>query len=373
MRFPSFPHRARFSTFRFLVVSVVLTGALMPLAARTQSIKNLPKTVATEIAIKDENASDEFVNVYSYRQPYLVAPLFEKFTQRTGIGVRVIFAKKGLVERVAAEGRNSPADVLLTVDISRLIHAADSVAQPVRSSVLDKHIPAAARSPENLWFALTYRARVAYVSRARVQQDSLSYGALAEPIFKGRICTRSGHHPYNNALFASQLAHLGEPAFRAWLTGLKNNLSEKPSGGDRTQVRRIYAGSCDVAISNTYYMGKMQTNTKKPEQQDWARTVRIIFPDAKGRGTHVNVSGMVMAKYAPNRENAQKLMEFLVSEEAQRLYAEVNFEYPVRAGVAQSALVAGWGKLKADPIALETIAAFRKRASEIVDEIGFNN
>ena len=317
--------------------------------------------------------SGESVNVYSYRQPFLVAPLFEKFTQTTGIDVRVIFAKKGLVERVEAEGENSPADVLLTVDISRLIHAAETVAQPVNSPTLEKFIPAKARGSDNQWFALTYRARVAYVARARVTQDSLSYAALADPVFKGRVCLRSGQHPYNNALFASQLAHLGEPAFRAWLTGLKNNLSEKPSGNDRAQVRRVYAGSCDVAIGNTYYMGKMQTNSKNPEQKDWARAARIIFPDAQGRGTHVNVSGMVMAKHAPNRENALKLMEFLISKEAQRLYAEVNFEYPVRAGVAPSALVAGWGKLNADPLPLETIASFRKRASEIVDEIGFNN
>ena len=368
MPLPSFPRRTRLGAFRFLLLGVSLAGVLVPLAAHTQSSKNAPETM-----VKDENASGEIVNVYSYRQPFLVAPLFEKFTQTTGIGVRVIFAKKGLVERVDAEGGNSPADVLLTVDISRLIHAAESVAQPVRSPVLEKHIPATARSSDNRWFALTYRARVAYVSRARVPQESFSYGALAEPIFKGRICTRSGQHPYNNALFASQLAHLGEPAFRAWLTGLKNNLSEKPSGNDRAQVRRIYAGSCDVAIGNTYYMGKMQTNSKNPEQKDWARAARIIFPDAQGRGTHVNVSGMVMAKHAPNRENALKLMEFLISEEAQRLYAEVNFEYPVRAGVAPSALVAGWGKLNADPLPLETIAAFRNRASEIVDEIGFNN
>ena len=368
MPLPSFPRRTRLGAFRFLLLGVSLAGVLVPLAAHTQSSKNAPETM-----VKDENASGEIVNVYSYRQPFLVAPLFEKFTQTTGIGVRVIFAKKGLVERVAAEGGNSPADVLLTVDISRLIHAAESVAQPVRSPVLEKHIPATARSSDNRWFALTYRARVAYVSRARVPQESFSYGALAEPIFKGRICTRSGQHPYNNALFASQLAHLGEPAFRAWLTGLKNNLSEKPSGNDRAQVRRIYAGSCDVAIGNTYYMGKMQTNTKKPEQQDWARATRIIFPDAEGRGTHVNVSGMVMAKHAPNPTNALKLMEFLVSAEAQRLYAEVNFEYPVRAGVAPSALVAEWGTLKADPLPLETISAYRKRVSEIVDEIGFNN
>ena len=368
MPLPSFPRRTRIGAFRFLLLGITLAAVLAPLAAHTQSSKN-----ALETMVKDENASGEIVNVYSYRQPFLIEPLFEKFTQRTGIGVRVIFAKKGLVERVQTEGENSPADVLLTVDISRLIHAAEMVAQPVRSPVLEKFIPATARSSDDRWFALTYRARVAYVSRDRVSEDSLSYAALSSPDFKGRICMRSGQHPYNNALFASQMAHLGEPAFRTWLTGLKTNLSEKPSGGDRTQVRRIYAGSCDVAIGNTYYMGKMQTNSEKPEQKDWARAVRIVFPDAQGRGTHINVSGMVMAKNAPNRDNALKLMEFLVSAEAQRLYAEVNFEYPVRAGVAPPALVAEWGTLKADPLPLETISAYRKRVSEIVDEIGFNN
>ena len=365
---PSSSRRSRLISLRFLLLAVTVTSWAVPLAAQTWSDKNTTLKHAA-----NKNVSGEIVNVYSYRQPSLIEPLLKKFTQRTGIGVRVIFAKKGLVERVKTEGENSPADVLLTVDISRLIHAAETIAQPVRSPVLEKFIPATVRSSDDRWFALTYRARVAYVSRDRVSQDSLSYGALASPDFKGRICMRSGHHPYNNALFASQMAHLGEPEFRTWLTGLKNNLSEKPSGGDRTQVRRIYAGSCDVAIGNTYYMGKMQTNSKKPEQKDWARAVRIIFPDAQGRGTHINVSGMVMAKHAPNRDNALKLMEFLVSAEAQRLYAEVNFEYPVRAGVAPSALVAEWGTLTADQLPLETIAAHRKRVSEIVDEISFNN
>ena len=368
MRHFSSPCRSRVISPRLLFIAVTLASLAAPLAAQAQTDKN------TSVKTADgENVSDKIVNVYSYRQPFLIEPLFEKFTQTTGIGVRVIFAKKGLVERVKTEGENSPADVLLTVDISRLIHAAETVAQPVRSLVLEKFIPTRARSSDDRWFALTYRARVAYVSRDRVSRDSLSYRALAEPDLKGRICMRNGQHPYNNALFANQLAHLGEPAFRAWLTGLKNNLSEKPSGGDRTQVRRIYAGTCDVAIGNTYYMGKMQTNSKKSEQRDWARAVRIIFPDVQDRGTHVNVSGMVMAKHAPNRDNALKLMEFLVSAEAQRLYAEVNFEYPVRSDVAPSARLEEWGTLKADPMPLETIAAYRKRASEIVDEIGFNN
>ena len=330
-------------------------------------------TAAQEAGMAQENEQlTQRVNVYSYRQPFLVEPLFEQFTAATGIKVKVIFAKKGLIERVKTEGKRSPADVILTVDIGRL-QAAQAVAQPVTSAILTKHVPKRARSADDKWFGLTWRARVAYVSRARVAATDLSFADLAKPEYRGRICLRSGQHPYNIALFAALIDHMGEAGFKNWLSGLKANLAGKPSGNDRAQVRKVYGGACDIAIGNTYYMGKMQTNTKKPEQQDWARAARIIFPDAEGRGTHVNVSGMVMAKHAPNPTNALKLMEFLVSEEAQRLYAEVNFEYPVRAGVAPSARVAGWGKLKADPLPLETIAAFRKRASEIVDEIGFNN
>ncbi len=362
----SSPAAGRTAGSRILAAALftLLSVNLMSTVAKADTSKNY--------AAKD-NTADDVVNVYSYRQPFLVEPLFAEFTKTTGIDVRVVFAKKGLIERIQTEGKNAPADVLLTVDISRLINAAETIAQPVNSPLLAEYIPASARGSDNKWFALTYRARVAYVSRERVGQEALSYADLAAPAFKGRVCMRSGQHPYNNALFASQLAHMGEKNFRTWLTGLKNNLSEKPSGNDRAQVRRIYGGACDVAIGNTYYMGKMETNTKKPEQKDWARAVRIIFPDTENRGTHVNVSGMVMARYAPNRANALKLMEFLVSEQAQRIYAEMNFEYPVRASVEPSPRVAGWGTLKPDPLPLETIASYRKRAAEIVDEVGFNN
>ena len=313
------------------------------------------------------------VNVYSYRQPFLVKPLFDKFTSQTGIKVNVIFAQKGLLEKIKLEGQRSPADVLLTVDITRLLEASQTIAQEVNSDVLIQHIPPAFRGQQNRWFGLTQRARVAFVSNRLPEVTQLTYTELADPKWQGKICTRSGQHPYNLAMFAAYLTKHGEAATQEWLSGLKQNLARKPSGNDRAQVRAVYAGECDIAIGNTYYMGKMQTNSKKPEQKDWARAARIIFPDAKGRGTHVNVSGMVMAKHAPNRDNALKLMEFLMSAEAQRLYAEVNFEYPVRAGVALSARVSEWGTLKADPLPLETIAAYRKRASETVDEIGFNN
>ncbi len=313
------------------------------------------------------------VNVYSYRQPFLVEPLFDAFTAETGIQVKVIFAKNGLIERAEAEGANSPADVILTTDIARLSQAAERVAQPVSSPVLQKHIPATARSDDNLWFGLSWRARIAYASNQRVLETAFSYLDLADPKWRGRICLRSGQHAYNNVLFAAMLSHLGEAAFRDWLLGLKANLSEKPSGNDRAQVRRVFGGTCDVAIGNTYYMGKMQTNEDQPEQKQWAASVTPIFPTMPQGGTHVNVSGMVLAQHAPHKQNAIALMEFLVSETAQKIYAETNFEYPVRQDVPVSALVASWGALTPDSLAMDAIANNRKRASQIVDETGFND
>ena len=312
------------------------------------------------------------VNVYSYRQPFLIEPLFEKFTEQTGIQVKMIFAKKGLIERVKTEGRRSPADLILTVDIGRL-QAASTVAQPVNLAVLQSHIPANARGRDNKWFGLTWRARVAYASKTRVSEETLRFADLTDKKWRGRICLRSGQHPYNIALFAAMLDHLGEAQFKNWLTGLKANLAGKPSGNDRAQVRKVYGGACDIAIGNTYYMGKMQTNKKKPEQQDWANAVRIIFPDMPRGGAHMNLSGMALAKHAPNRANALKLMAFLISKEAQKIYAEVNFEFPIRGDIEASARVKSWGDFTADTIALERIAALRARASEIVDEVAFNN
>ncbi len=314
------------------------------------------------------------INVYSYRQPYLVNPLFEAFTKKTGIKVNVIFAKKGLIERMAAEGKNSPADVLLTVDIGRLTKAVKlGVSQAVTSNTLNENIPAHYRDPKGEWFGLTKRARVAYVSKERVTQDAITYEELADPKWKGKICIRSGQHVYNVAMIASMIANSDEVKAKKWLEGLKVNLARKPSGNDRAQVKSVYAGECDIAIGNTYYMGKMQLNEKKPEQKKWADSVKILFPNTKDRGTHINLSGMVLAKYAPNKENALKLMEFLSGDDAQKIYSEVNYEYPVKDGVAWSKLVKSWGEFKSDAISLEQIAKLRKRASELVDEVQFND
>jgi len=314
------------------------------------------------------------VNIYSYRQPYLIKPLLERFTQKTGIKANVIFAKKGLIERMATEGRNSPADVLLTVDIGRLSGAvAKGIAQPVDSAILNKNIPAAYRDPKGNWFALTRRARVVYASKARVPQNAITYEELADPKWKGKICIRSGQHAYNVALIASMIAHNGEAKTQKWLEGLKANLAQKPAGNDRAQVKGVYAGTCDIAIGNTYYMAKMQLNEKKPEQKEWARSVKMLFPNTKGRGAHINISGAILAKYAPHKANGIKLMEFLSSEEAQKIYARVNNEYPVKDGVAWSDRVKSWGTFRPDTISLEKIAKLRKRASELVDKVRFND
>ncbi len=310
------------------------------------------------------------VNVYSFREPDLVKPLIEAFTAKTGITVNMIYAKDGLIERMAAEGKNSPADVLLTNEFGLLTLAkAQGVTAASTSDAVKGAIPESLRDPDGHWFALTRRARVLYVSKDRVKDVAITYEDLADPKWKGRVCMRSGQHTYSTALVASMVAHLGEEKAEAWLTGLKANLARKPAGGDREAVRDVQAGLCDIAIGNTYYMAAM---LKNPEQKAWADAVRIVFPNAKDRGTHVNVSGMALAANAPNRDSAVNLMEYLVSPDAQKVYAETIYEYPVVDGVPVSAVVASWGDLKADALPLEKIGELRKKASELVDKVRFD-
>lgn len=319
-------------------------------------------------------AADNVVNIYSYRQPELIAPLLDKFTAETGIETQVLNLKDGILERMKAEGANSPADVIFTVDIGRLTGVKEGgVTQAVDSDVIDANVPAQYRDPEDHWFGLTMRGRVVYASKERVAQDAITYAELADPKWKGRLCTRSGQHVYNIALFASIVAHEGEEAAEAWLTGLKANLARTPTGNDRAQAQGIFSGECDIALGNTYYVGLMRTNEKNPEQKEWAASMKVLFPNADDRGTHVNLSGMAMAKNAPNRENALKLMEFLSSAEAQEIYAEQVFEYPLKAGTEVSDIVAAFGALKPDTLSLNTIAANRSFASKLVDKVGYNN
>ena len=315
----------------------------------------------------------EEVTLYTTREPGLIKPLLDAFTEKSGVNVRTLFVKDGLAERVAAEGTNSPADVLMTVDFGNLIDLVDKgVVQPVKSQALEAAIPANLRDAEGRWFALSLRARVLYASKDRTKLTAFTYEELADPKWKGKICSRSGQHAYNTAAIAAMIAHKGAAAAETWLKGVKANLAQKPSGGDREQVRDVFAGKCDLALGNTYYMGLMQTNEKNPEQKEWASAVKVLFPNAGDRGTHVNVSGAAVAKYAPNKADAIKLIEFLVSDEGQSLYADINHEYPVNPHIQPSATVKSWGTLKADSLPLGDISKHRKEASELVDKVNFD-
>lgn len=319
------------------------------------------------------SAQAQSVNIYSTRQIDLIEPVLDAFTAKTGIDTEVLFLKKGLVDRVVAEGRGSPADVMLTTDIGGLISFVDEgVTQPVVSDVITANIPAGFRDDENQWFGLTKRGRVVYAAKDRVDVDVITYEELADPKWKGRICTRSGQHGYNIALFASMIDELGEEGATAWLEGLRDNLARKPEGNDRAQAKGIYSGECDLGIGNTYYVGLMETNEKEPEQKEWRASLKVLFPNNEGRGSHVNVSGMAMAKHAPNQAEALALMEFLTTAEAQAIYAEQVFEYPVLEGARVSDVVASFGTFNPDKRDLNAIGDLRARASELVDIVGYN-
>ena len=312
------------------------------------------------------------VNIYSYRQPYLIEPILKDFEKDTGIKVNFIFADKGLVDRVKREGELSPADVLLTVDISRVMEIVKAgLAQPINSKVLESNIPAQFRDSKNEWFALTTRARAIYTAKDRVGKlpEDFTYYDLAKPELKGKVCVRSGKNSYNVSLVASMIANDGEAKAKAFLEGLKANLAQKPQGGDRDQVKAIKEGICDYALGNSYYFGKMLDDEK---QRSWAEAVYINFPHQKAQGTHVNISGVAIAKHAPNKENAVKLVEYLSGDKAQQLYAQLNHEYPVKADVKPSDVVQSWGSFKADPVALEKIAENYDKALKLIDEVKFD-
>ena len=329
---------------------------------------------ATAFSILSGTAFAETVNIYSYRQPDLIKPVLDAFTKETGIETKVQFLNKGMVEKLQAEDINSPADVIMTVDIGRLSEISNKgLTQPVNNDAINANIPDSFRSADGNWFGLTIRGRVVFASKDRVAQNDITYEDLAKPEWKGRICTRSGQHAYNVALFASMIANKGEEYTEKWLGDVKNNLARKPDGNDRAQAKAIFAGECDIGIGNTYYVGLMQNNEKDPEQKEWAKSIKVIFPNNNDRGTHVNVSGMALAKHSPNKESAIKLMEFLASGTAQEIYAEKVYEYPVKPGAKPSATVAGFGEIKPDTLALDAIAELRKAASRLVDKVGYDN
>ncbi|PZU88379.1 MAG: iron ABC transporter substrate-binding protein [Chelatococcus sp.] len=312
------------------------------------------------------------VNVYTTREPALVNPVFEAFTKDTGIKVNAVFLKDGLQERIKSEGANSPADVMMVVDVGQ-INAAyeEGITQPIKSAVVDKIVPAQLRGPGDNWITQTKRARIVVVSKDRVNLDAITYEELADPKWKGKFCIRSGQHPYNNALFAAYLARHGAEKTEAYLKALKANTARKPGGGDREVARDILSGQCDIALINTYYIGLMSKATN--EQKSWFDAIKPLKTTFAGGGTHVNVGAAALAKNAPNKENAVKLIEYMLGEKAQQLYADGNFEFPVNQAVKESAAVKLLGTITPDTLPLGDIAKNRKAAADLVDKVGFDN
>jgi iron(III) transport system substrate-binding protein len=337
-----------------------------------RALTRLAAAATALLATAGAAAAQTDVNVYTYRETKLIQPLFDAFTKDTGIKVNVISASSGLEQRIKTEGANSPADVLLTVDIGRLEDAVQAgITQPIKSDLVDKAVPPQYRDPEGHWYGVSMRARVLYASKDRVKQSAISYEDLADPKWKGKICIRSGQHIYNNALVAAFIAHHGAAKAEEWLKGVKANLAQKPSGGDRETARDVAAGKCDLGVGNTYYWALM--NDKEADKKSWAEATRVILPTFQGGGTHANLSGVVLAKHAPNKANAMKLIEWLVSDKAQHMHADLNYEYPVRAGIAINPTIAGYGPLNADPMPLSKIAEYKKAAANLVDKVGFDN
>jgi iron(III) transport system substrate-binding protein len=317
-------------------------------------------------------AAAQQVNLYTTREPGLIQPLIDAFTKSTGIRINSIFVKDGLAERVAAEGAQSPADVLMTVDFGNLLDLVDrGLTQSVRSTTLEQAVPTNLRGAQGEWFALSLRARVLYAER-NLPMTSFTYEDLADPRWKGKVCIRAGQHPYNTALVAAYIAHHGEAAAETWLRGVKANLARPATGGDRDVARDIMGGICDIGIANSYYVGLMRSGAGGADQVKWGQAIKVILPTFRNGGTQVNLSGASIARHSPNRAAAVRFLEYLVSDEAQKIYAESNFEYPVKAGAPIHPLVAALGTLRVDALNIVDIAKHRAAASRLVDRVGFD-
>lgn len=345
----------------------VLALALLGLAACEPATQEN----VSDKSIEESAASKQIVNIYSFRQAFLMQPILDEFTKQTGIETNVVFAKSGLIERLKNEGKYTEADLVLTSNFSALLQLEeDDLVQPINSALVEQNVPAQFRGDNNNWIALTKRVRSVYSSKERLGKlDALRYEDLANADYQGKICTRSGKHPYNLGLVASMIAHHGEAETRKWLEGVKANLARKPQGNDRAQVKAIKEGLCDVSLGNSYYLGKMMND---PKQVPWAESVYINFPNQADRGAHINVSGVVLTKYAKHSDNALKLIEFMTDNKAQSMYASVNYEYPVKLGVEISELVASWGEFKEDALPLTKVSEYRPLALKLIDEVKFD-
>ncbi|MFM1932680.1 MAG: hypothetical protein RL226_1983 [Bacteroidota bacterium] len=322
----------------------------------------------------EQNTEIQEVNIYSHRHYDVDQELFEQFTKETGIKVNVINASADeLLVRMQNEGQNCPADLLLTSDAGRLVRAAEmNLLQPSTSPFIEKTVRQHLRSSENLWTALTMRARVLAYAPDRVDTSLLkSYEDLANPIWKGKVLTRTSNNIYNQSLLASIIANNGDSGAIAWAQGVVANFARDPQGNDRDQVSAIAAGEGDIAIVNTYYVGKMLASDN-PVEKEAAEGVKLLFPNQGGRGTHINISGAGIAKYAPHKDNALKLIEFLLRTDVQQKFADANYEYPVNTEAQLSEVVAKMGLFNEDALPLEKLGQLNGRAVEIFNEVGWN-
>jgi iron(III) transport system substrate-binding protein len=313
------------------------------------------------------------VNIYSYRQEALIKPQLEAFKKATGISYNLITGSaSGLLQRLKNEGMNSPADMLFTVDAGRLYRARDmGLLQKVRSKTLEQIIPARFRDPEGYWFGLGIRARAIFYSVDRVKPSELSsYEDLTNAKWKGRILIRSSGNIYNQSLVASLIHHHGKQKAEAWAKGIVANLARKPQGGDSDQIKAVAAGEGDIAIANNYYYARLLASKKTKDQKVVSR-VGVFWPNQNDRGTHVNVSGAAITKGAKNKANAIKLLEFLVGPEAQKIYAEVGYEFPVRDKVGLGQIVAKMSEFKMDSMPLRVLGENNAEAVRIFDRVGW--
>ena len=346
-----------------MIQEVLKTFALVATAAVVGGL-----TLAVPMA-----ANSAEVNIYSYRKEALIKPQLEAFRKSTGISYRLITGKAGgLLQRLKNEGLNSPADILFTVDAGRLHRAVKmGLLRPIRSSILEAQIPARFRDPQGRWFGLGVRARPIFYHVDRVKPSELSsYEALTAAKWKGRILIRSSNNIYNQSLLASQIKHHGAKKAEAWARGIVANLARRPQGGDRDQLRAVAAGEGDIAIANNYYYARLLTS-KKARDRKVTDKVKVFWPNQAGTGTHVNISGAAVTKSAKNKANAIRLLEFLVGEGAQRIYASIGYEYPVRAGIARGSVVAGMGRFKMDDLPLNYLGKYNAEAVRIFDRAGW--
>lgn len=336
--------------------------------------RTLLAVVAATLSIAPEwAAAADQVNLYSARKEELIAPLLERFTEETGIRINLVTGEAhALLARIENEGANSPSDLLITVDAGNLHRAKEAgVTQAIAPAELDAGVPDQYRDGDGHWVALSLRARPILYVEGRVDPADLStYEALADPRWRGKICIRSSDNIYNQSLVASLIAADGAAQTEDWARGLVTNLARPPQGGDRDQIKAAAAGLCDLAIANTYYLAGMLASGDAAERAA-AERLAVFWPNQDGRGVHVNVSGVALAKFAKNREAAIRLVRFLLSPEAQRWYAEVNGEYPVVPGVPASGTLAVWGPFKADAIALERLGELNGEAVRLMDRAGW--